>query len=264
VIDVDATVAALTERPRRTALLVDFDGSLAPFVPHADEARPLPGVVDVVDRLVAGLGRVAIVSGRPLSYLMRRLPVDGLVYAGLYGMEWAIGSEYTVDPRVEPYLGAVAAATSELQAQLPSDLVEPKAGISVTLHWRSAPERADEIVALARDVGRRHGLGELRTRYAVELRPPVAIDKSDPTRALVDGFEVAAFAGDDYGDLPAFDELERLRLDGRLRRAIRIGVTSNEAPPDLADAVDVLVDGPPGLLALLARVADEIGEPVRR
>ena len=37
---------------------------------------------------------------------------------------------------------------------------------------------------------------------------------------------------------------------------------STEAPPELADAVDLIVDGPPGLLALLTRLADEIGEPV--
>jgi trehalose 6-phosphate phosphatase len=264
VIDVDATVAALTEIPERTALLVDFDGSLAPFVVHAEDARPLPGVLDVVARLVASLGRVAIVSGRPLSYLMRHLPIEGLAYAGLYGMEWSIDGEYTVDPRVRPYLVAVAAATAELEAQLPADLVEPKAGISVTLHWRPAPERADEMVALARETGARHGLAELRTKYAIELRPPIDIDKADPTRALVDGFDVGAFAGDDYGDLPAFAELERLHAGGRLPRAIRVGVTSDEAPPELAGAVDVLVDGPPGLLALLVRVADEIGEPVGR
>jgi trehalose 6-phosphate phosphatase len=263
VIDVDATVAALTERPAHTALLVDFDGSLAPFVAHAEDARPLPGVVDVIGRLVAGLGRVAIVSGRPLSYLTRHLPIPGLAYVGLYGMEWSIDGEYTVDPRVRPYLVAVAAATSELEAQLPADLVEPKAGISVTLHWRPAPQRADEIVALAREVGARHGLSSLPTRYAIELRPPIDIDKSDPTRALVDGFDVAAFAGDDYGDLPAFAELARLQADGHLGRAVRVGVTSDEAPPELRAAVDLVVDGPPGLLALLVRVADEIGEPVR-
>jgi len=263
VIDVDATVAALTERPERSALLVDFDGSLAPFVSHAEDARPLPGVVDVIERIVSRLGRVAIVSGRPLSYLTRHLAVDGLAYAGLYGMEWAIGGEYSVDPRVRPYLVAVAAATAELEARLPSDLVEPKAGISVTLHWRPAPAREGEIVALARDVGARHGLAELHTKYAVELRPPIDIDKSDPTRAFVEGFDVAAFAGDDYGDLPAFAELERLQREGRIRRAIRVGVTSDEAPPELASAVDLLVAGPPGLLSLLLRVADEIGEPVR-
>ena len=42
---------------------------------------------------------------------------------------------------------------------------------------------------------------------AVELRPPVAIDKGDAVRALVEGFDVGAFAGDDTGDLPAFAAL---------------------------------------------------------
>ena len=50
--------------------------------------------------------------------------------------------------------------------------------------------------------------------------------------------------------------------DGRLRNAVRIGVLSSEAPPELADAVDVIVDGPNELLALLTRLAEQIGEPV--
>jgi trehalose 6-phosphate phosphatase len=97
---------------------------------------------------------------------------------------------------------------------------------------------------------------------AIELRPPIDVDKSFAVRGLIEGFDVAAFAGDDYGDLPAFAELARAVDDGRLRRAVRIGVNSVEAPPELADSVDLLVEGPAGLVALLARVADEIGEPV--
>jgi trehalose 6-phosphate phosphatase len=262
VIDADATVAALSERPECTALLVDFDGSLSPIVEHADDARPLPDAVEVLARLAPRLGRVAIVSGRPIGFLARHLPVDGLSYAGLYGMEQSIDGEYSVDPRVRPYLVAVAAATAELEARLPSDLVEPKSGISVTLHWRPAPDRAEHIVAVAREVGAKHGLGELRTRMAIELRPPIDVDKAVPTRAFVKGFEVGAFAGDDYGDLPAFGALADEVKAGRLRRAVRIGVRSSEAPAELSAAVDLMVDGPRGLVALLARVADEIGQPV--
>ena len=255
-------VAALTARPDRTALLVDFDGSLSPIVERADDARPLPGARSVLARLAAGLGRVAIVSGRPVGFLARHLPVDGLALIGSYGMEQSQDGVYEVDPRVQPYLVAVAAATAELEARLPRDLVEPKAGISVTLHWRPVPEQADTIVEIAREVGARHGLAELRTRMAIELRPPIEVDKGGATRSLVDGFEVGAFAGDDYGDLPAFAALTRAVAEGQLQRAVRIGVHSVEAPPDLADSVDGLVDGPAGLLALLTRVADEIGEPV--
>jgi trehalose 6-phosphate phosphatase len=262
VIDVDATVAALTARPDRTVLLVDFDGSLAPIVERAADARPLADALIVLTRLANGLGRVAIVSGRPVGFLARNVPVDGLALVGLYGMEQSIDGTYSVDPRVKPYLVAVAAATAELEDRLPRDLVEPKSGISVTLHWRPAPERADEIVAVAHEVAARHGLAELRTRMAIELRPPIEVDKAVPTDALIAGFEVGAFAGDDHGDLPAFAALARAVADGRLQRGVRIGVHSTEAPPELADAVDLLVDGPTGLVELLTRVADEIAEPV--
>ena len=261
-IDADATVAALTERPERTVLLVDFDGSLSPIVERPEDAHPLPEAAGVLGRLAARLGRVAIVSGRPVAFLARELPVDGLAYFGLYGMEHSVDGVYAVDERVDPYLVAVAAATAELKARLPHGVVEPKAGISVTLHWRPIPDQEDAIVRVAREVGARHGLAELRTRMAIELRPPIDVDKSDATRAAVAGFDVAAFAGDDRGDLPAFAELERAAGDGRLRRAVRIGVHSSEAPPELAGSVDLLVDGPAGLLALLGRVADQIGDPV--
>jgi trehalose 6-phosphate phosphatase len=262
VVDADATVAALSAHPDRTALLVDFDGSLSPIVERADDARPLPTTLAVLERLAAGLGRVAIVSGRPVGFLARHLPVDGLALVGLYGMEQSINGAYSVDPRVEPYLVAVAAATAELEAQLPPDLVEPKSGISVTLHWRPVPDQAEHIVEVARAIGAKHGLGELRTRMAIELRPPIEIDKSFATRGLIEGFDVAAFAGDDYGDLPAFAELGRAVEDGRLRDAVRIGVLSSEAPPDLTGAVDLVVNGPAELLALLTGLAEQIGKPV--
>ena len=42
---------------------------------------------------------------------------------------------------------------------------------------------------------------------AIELRPPIDVDKGDAANALIAGFDVAAFVGDDTGDLPAFAEL---------------------------------------------------------
>src|SRR5207253_118251 len=108
------------------------------------------------------------------------------------------------------------------------------------------------VVAVATDLALRLGLDQLQTRAAVELRPPVAIDKGSAVSTLIEGFAVAAFAGDDTGDLPAFAALARAEADGRVARAVRIGVRSPEMPAALPDAVDCLVDGPPGLLDLLA------------
>jgi trehalose 6-phosphate phosphatase len=254
VLDADAIIALLIERPERTVILADFDGSLSPIVERPEDARPLPEVVAVLGRLAERFGRVGVISGRPVEFLRANLPVDELTFAGLYGMEHFAHGRRTVDERVIPFAEPVRDATAELSAEF-GELVEPKAGISVTVHWRPQPNLAPAIVDATTKLAKRYGLATLQTRMAVELRPPVAIDKGDAVRALVDGFDVGAFAGDDTGDLPAFAALGR----SGLQHAIRIGVTSDEAPPELPAAVDLMIEGPGGLLALLARVADEVG-----
>jgi len=247
-------IDALVERPPGTAILLDFDGSLAPIVDHPDDAVALPGAIDALGRLVTRVGRVGIVSGRTVEFLARRVPVPGLVLAGLYGMEYLIDGERGVDPRVVPFETAVAAAADEADARLPGMVVERKAGVSVTLHWRMQPDRAVEVLGVAADLARRHGLAEWRTGFALELRPPVAIDKGTAVDALIDGFVLAAFVGDDIGDIPAFDALGRAVAEGRLQRAVRIGVQSTEMPDALPAAVDCLVDGPVGVVELLSGV----------
>jgi trehalose 6-phosphate phosphatase len=254
--DLDATIDALAREPLRTAFLVDFDGSLAPIVAHPDDAVPLAGAVDVLAELVAVLGRVAIVSGRSVDFLARHLPVPGLALAGLYGMERLVGGERQVDATVVPYLPRIAAVADEAERRLPGVLVERKAGLSVTLHWRTAPEREDEIRAVAAELAARHGLhAPQRGRRAVELRPPVALDKGTAVEQLVDGYAVAAFAGDDLGDVPAFRALQNAREHASLIDAHCIAVASDEMPAEIAELADVVVAGPQELLDLMDALA---------
>jgi trehalose 6-phosphate phosphatase len=260
VIDVAAIIVALAERPRETVILLDFDGSLAPIVDHPDHAVALPGAIDVLGRLVGQIGRLGLVSGRSVEFLAQRVPVPGLVLGGLYGMELLIDGERRVDPRVVPFAGAVAAAADEADGRLPGMVVERKAGVSVTLHWRMQPDRADEVLAVAAELARGHGLALWQTRSAVELRPPVAIDKGTAVDALIEGFSIGAFVGDDIGDVPAFDALAGATADGRLRRAVRIGVRSPEMPDALPAAVDCLVDGPVAVVELLAELGRRLAE----
>jgi trehalose 6-phosphate phosphatase len=254
VLDTAAIIDALVEQPGATVILSDFDGSLSPIVERPDDAVALNAARDVLAALVGLVGRVGIVSGRPVEFLAEQLPIPGLVFAGLYGMELMVDGERRVDPAVLPFVDAVAAAADEADERLAGTIVERKAGVSVTLHWRTAPDRADEVVAVAAELAARHGLAQLPTRFAVELRPPVEIDKGTAVDALIAGFRVAAFAGDDTGDLAAFATLGRAVADGRLARACRIGVHSPEMPEALPGAVDYLVDGPSGLVELLAAV----------
>lgn len=117
---------------------------------------------------------------------------------------------------------------------------------------------ADQAAAWAAQAAARTGLELHPAKMAAELRPPVPVDKGTIVEELSDGRVAAAYAGDDVGDLAAFDALERLQEDGRLRHAVRIAVRSAEAPPELLARSDVEVDGPAGLAKLLADLAAEI------
>jgi trehalose 6-phosphate phosphatase len=258
VLDVAATIDALVEQPAETAILSDFDGSLSLIVDRPEDAGPLPAAIRALGLLVGRVGRVGIVSGRPVDFLATHLPVPGLLFVGLYGMETMEGGVRRVDPRALAFEASVAAAAAEADRLLPGVIIERKSGVSVTLHWRMAPDREHEVLAVASDLARRHGLAEWHSRFAVELRPPLAIDKGTAIDGLIEGFAVAAFAGDDTGDLAAFAALERAAADGRLRRAVRIGVESPEMPEALPAAVDVLVDGPTGLVGLFEQVASRL------
>lgn len=255
---VPAPLQPLVDDARHSVVLVDFDGSLAPIVDNPALARPLPAARDALASLVPLVDRVAVVSGRPVAFLVDALGLDGIVYAGLYGLERIIDGEVAVDPRAEPWLDVMSQVAYDADAAFPDLLVENKGRVAVTIHWRSNASLAAEAQAFAAGLARRYDLdAPLRGRMSVELRPPVPVDKGTVTAELVRGASVAVFAGDDAGDLVAFDVLTRLAESGEVAHTVRIGVRSVEAPPGIFDA-DVLVDGPEGLAVVLGDLATAI------
>src|SRR5690606_10224881 len=96
-------------------------------------------------------------------------------------------------------------------------------------------------------------------RMSIELHPPIAADKGTALESLVDDLEAVCFIGDDMGDLPAYDALDRLAARGV--QAVRVAVASSEAPPELIERADLVLDGPPEVLAFLRRLAGGAGAP---
>ncbi|MBI2170168.1 MAG: trehalose-phosphatase [Actinobacteria bacterium] len=236
--------AVLRENPTRSAILTDFDGSLARIVDDPPLARPVAAAGEVLERLVQSFGLVAVVSGRPVSFLREVLTADGVVLVGQYGMERLVDGEVVVEDAVRPWLGVAALAADALEAALPGLYVERKGEVACVVHWRPAPEREAEARTAAAAVAEERGLVLLEARMAVELRPPVAIDKGTAVAALVRGFDAALFGGDDRGDLDAYDALDRLVDEGALGVAVRVAVASPEAPPELLARADERVSSP--------------------
>lgn len=248
----------LVDNAAHAALLLDFDGSIAPIVDDPAAATPLPAMVDALRALEPLVARLAVVSGRTVDFLAAALRVDGITLVGLYGLEQRRAGTTIVDPRAEPWIAPIAAAAADAEAALPGLLVERKGDLCVTIHFRTAPERGDEARAVAGALAQRYGIdAPRRGRMAVELRPPVPVDKGTVVEQLTKDVTVAAFAGDDAGDLPAFAALLDLARAGKLTHAVRIGVASAEAPAEIL-AADIVVDGPPALAGLLDELATAI------
>ena len=241
-----------TDRPADAAVVLDFDGTLAPIVADPASARPLDGVTDALTRLTARMGLVGIISGRPVDFLVPLLP-DGLVLSGLYGLEVVREGQRADRAGAGAWREVVAdVARSSVDRGPEGMVVEPK-GLSLTLHYRTRPEIAVDVAEWARQQGARSGLLVRPAKMSVELHPPIAADKGTAVEELVGSLAAVCFVGDDRGDLPAYDALDRLAARGV--HALRVAVASEEAPDELIDRADLVLQGPTEVLDLLRRLA---------
>ncbi|MEU6817579.1 trehalose-phosphatase [Streptomyces sp. NPDC046860] len=256
---------ALLDRPRTAVIGLDFDGTLAPIVADPDQARAHPGAVPALAALAPKVASVAVVTGRPAGVAVRHGGLAGvpglghLVVLGHYGAErWDAATGTVTAPAPHP---GIAAVRAELPGVLdragawPGTWIEEK-GRAVAVHTRRAedPEAAfDTLRGPLTDLATRHGLIVEPGRLVLELRPP-GMDKGvallDHLRAT--GAESVLYAGDDLGDLPAFAALEKLRSDGV--PALLVCSGSSEVT-ELAERADLVVDGPEGVVELLANLA---------
>jgi trehalose 6-phosphate phosphatase len=231
-------IARLAEAPARGAILLDVDGVLAPIVARPEDASVPSETRAELTRLVGRYALVGCVSGRAGADAERLVGVDGLVYAGAHGLELEPEAERWVEP-----LRAFAATV---------DWPYEDKRLTGSFHYRTAEneERARAALEEVAERARAAGLVPRWGRKVLELRPPVEADKGTAVRRLLGerGLRRALYAGDDTTDLDAFAALDGLEL------AVRVAVASDEGPPELRGAADVVVDGPAGVLELLRRL----------
>ncbi len=250
---------ALLVDPSSSAVLTDFDGTLAPIVPDPDDARPLPGVPGVLARLSERFGVVGVISGRPARFLERHLAASGpaVRLVGVYGFEWIEDGIVRRAPEVEPWVPAASEVLAAARAEAPKGVGIEDKGASVTLHWRGTPAAGEWASEFAKRWAARTGLTLQPGRMAVEFRPPVDLDKGRVVERLARDCTAACFAGDDAGDLAAFAALDRLADAGL--RAVRVAVADEESPPELSASADLVLGGPEEALELLDRLARAAG-----
>lgn len=243
-------LAAFGTAPSRGGLFLDFDGVLADIAPEPDAARIRQGVDTLLIELSAHLGRVAVISGRPVSYLDAMVPTE-VDIVGLYGLEWRHHGVHHTLHEAEPYRATVRELVDEASAVFGAGVVEAK-GLSLTIHYRSDEALAVPMRVWVGEQAERTGMEPRPAKRSFELHPPIKRDKGTALVELAEDLDPVAYFGDDLGDLPAFDGLDRLGTHGV--STIRVAVDSAEAPPILRSRADIVTDGPAGAESLLRQI----------
>lgn len=233
-------LAPLREAPERSALIFDVDGTLAPIVARPELAEVPLATKAELERLAGRYLLVAFVSGRSGDDARRLVGLEGRRYVGNHGLE--------VDSGAHELQARIAAFRDTVDRE-----VEDK-GLTLSYHFREAPDEAEaraELEAIARRAAA-EGLVPRWGRKVLEIRPAVETDKGTAVQTLIRqaGARRALYAGDDTTDLDAFAGL----ADARLEHFVRVAVSSDEAPPELVAAADLVVAGPAELAALLTRL----------
>lgn len=252
-------LSPLRSDPGRSAVLLDVDGTLAPIVRYAEDAHVPEATRGLLIEIARRYAVVACVSGRRASDARRLVAIGTISYLGSHGTELlrAGWTEPALDPAVRDWGRRIQEFAREADTPELRKLrvrIEDKGSI-VAFHWRAAPDEdaaraaIDAIAARAEQSGLRSHWG----RKVLEVRPPVRMDKGAGIVSFLSDQELdaAVYVGDDATDVDAFRGLGELLAEGRLRHALRVCVSSDEGPSELAQEADLVVDGPDGVRTLL-------------
>jgi trehalose 6-phosphate phosphatase len=247
---------------------LDFDGTLAPIVDDPADARIHPEAGSVLTELADVVRAVTVITGRPARQALALGDLDDvgntlgdsgkeLYLFGQYGNErWSSTSRRIVSPRpprgLASYLGALPSLLRRLDA---ADAFVEEKGLAVAVHTRRLQDPAAAFGRLLPELEKlagEHGLVVEPGRQVIEARAP-GKDKGQVVRTVVEELSAGGFlfAGDDLGDLEAFDAVDALREEGLPTLLVCSG---SDEQPALAERADLVVEGPDGVLEFLRKL----------
>ena len=204
---------------KRPAVFLDYDGTLTPIVSQPEDAWLSDSMRQTL-RELAARGPVAILSGRDLDDVRRRVNIDSIVYAGSHGFDIA-GPRGLRREMATEFLPTLDLAEKELHEALDgiSGARVERKRFSVAAHYRNVNE--NDLAKMEQAVGevatRHRKLRRINGKKVYELLPAVAWDKGKAVLWLLEtlGLESRSggirpiYVGDDRTDEDAFRALEQ-------------------------------------------------------
>jgi len=197
---------------RRMYLLLDFDGTLAPIL--SDPQKVV--LSERMSRVLRSLTKtssciLAIVSGRALRDVRRRVGINGIYYMGNHGLEISGERLNYTNRTAMNYRSRIRQVSHALQpVELLGATIEDK-GFTVTVHFRRAPTRnISAIITFVTALLREHPQLHITTgKKFVEILPRANWNKGLAVEWLIRqlGGGLPIYVGDDLTDEDAFFRL---------------------------------------------------------
>jgi trehalose 6-phosphate phosphatase len=261
--------AAIVRAAAETVVGLDFDGTLSPIVDDPTQAHIHPDASEVLVELAEQVLAVAVITGRPARQALDLGGLEAVGNAvsdagkdlylfGQYGNErWSSTNRRVVSPRPPAGLASFERELTRLLRRLDADdaYVEDK-GLADAVHTRrlADPEAAFErLLPAIKELAGQHDLVVEPGRSVIEVRSS-GMHKGLVVETLVEelGAGGLVFAGDDLGDLEAF---EAVAVAGKAGLPTLLICSASDEQSALRPLSDVVVAGPEGVLALLRELA---------
>ena len=213
---IPSTFAMRLADAQQGVLLLDYDGTLAPFAPDRVNAFPYAGVTQLLERIMKTTGtRVVLISGRPAHHVPRLIGINPAPEVwGSHGLErLRPDGRYEMPEIRSEILDCLQLAVVELESLGLRLVTETKPG-AVAVHWRWLPSsKLEEVKATAYRVmsrGTRNPALKLEPfDGGLELRIR-GRNKGDAVQTILSEIDTdvpVAYLGDDVTDEDAFRAL---------------------------------------------------------
>lgn len=251
--------------PQRAVLALDFDGTLASIVDDPARAHANESSIRALAQIAPMIGGVAIITGRPVAQALElggfqdHSGFEHLIIYGQYGAEsWSARTGKTEVKPPAPALARVRECLPEWLSRHDAEdaFIEDK-GQAIAVHTRRLDAGVlDRLMLPLERLAAENRLRFEPGRQVLELRTP-GIDKGNALHAVVEQLEARTivFAGDDLGDLAAFDAVDELRGLGSQGLLI---CSASEEQDALRARSDIVLDGPDGVAAWLSDLAVQL------
>ncbi len=204
---------------KKLFLFLDFDGTLSQIVNHPEDACITDEMKEVLEKCAAKF-KVAIVSGRDMNDVKRRVGIDNLIYAGSHGFRitgpGGLSMEYKESEKLLPALDQIEEKLQDRFSDGPKGVQIERKRYAIAVHYRNADEgNLNEIKNKIKNV--LDGYSEMKTgkgKKIIEIKPDLDWHKGNAIKWILDNLGcwnnpevLPAYVGDDVTDEDGFKML---------------------------------------------------------